>query len=338
MFTQHETHGNLELAEALNREIQKVTGFAPGNVYIAMNSTEPLFGSLVSSFNKKYLDGSDAVQPTIAAAYAATVTNRNDVVLVSANGTSNKLAAMLTVANNRVHFIGMDFNGRKIGSRAMISNSGAGAATDVAMVYITGTGCSFHNISFKNNWTVTENLYSVKDYGIQSYFENCDIESLGSAALANASCASLNLAGNECIYKNCTLGQDTLLVTSTAGQQVLVTNRGTSGTKCTRSRFDNCRFQSYTSDTTHVFVRFGAYSVDSSVSFEDCEFDNAVNATSGVALAMAFTTPSTVGGGVNIGYPRIFGATNVATSGANTAMLLAAPVNAASDAGAVTPT
>jgi hypothetical protein len=324
--------GNFELEKAL-RFLAAQQGFPlVGNVYLVMNSTDKNYVDIFKG-QKEYSDGTAMIQPTVLAANAVTMSNRNDVIFLSANATSNKVASMLTVSNNRVHFVGLDPNGRKIGSRAMISNTGAGVATDVAMVYVTGTGCSFHNISFKNNWTVTENLFAVKDHGIQTYFENCDIENLGSAHLTNADAASLNLGGNECIYKNCTLGQDTLLVTSTAGQQVLVTNRGTTATKCTRSRFDKCRFQSYTNDTTHVFVRFGAYSIDRSVTFEEPEFDNALAPTSAVTLAVAVMAPATVAGGINIAYPRAFGVTNIATAAVgNTGVLLVAPVNSTSDA------
>jgi len=333
------THGNFGLEKVLKEIVANLGIVTTGNIYlVATSATEPNYSEYAKQ-NVVYADGSEMIQSTVAAAYAETLTNRNDVIFVSANGTSNKVASMLTVANNRVHFVGLDPNGRKIGSRAMISNSGTGAATDTAMIKVTGTGCSFHNISFKNNWTVAENLSSVCDWGIQTYWENCDIESLGSAHLTNELAASLILGGNECIYKNCTIGQDTLLVTSTAGQQILIQNRGSSGLKSTRSRFDECRFQSYTNDTTHVFVRAGAYSIDRDCTFEDCEFVNTVNATSAVTLAVAFMCPATVGGAINIGYPRIFGATNVATAAVgNTAMLLVAPVNSASDATGVTPT
>ena len=338
MINSEVTKGNFELEKVLRALAVEKGISAAGNVYlVATSATEPNYNELVKQ-NTTYADGSEMIQATVEAALAECLTNRNDVIFLSANGTSNKVAAMLDVSINRVHFVGLDFNGRKIGSRSMISNTGAGAATDVAMIKVTGTGCSFHNLSLKNNWTVAENLSAVKDWGIQTYWENCDIENLGATDLANELSADLILGGNECIYKNCTIGQDTLLETSTAGQEILIQNRGTSATKATRDRFDNCRIQCYTSDSTHVFVRAGATSIDRDITFEDCEFVNTVNATSAATLAMAFTTNAAVGGAINIGYPRIFGATNVATSGANTAILLAAPVNAASDAGAVTPT
>lgn len=328
----HASAGNYALEKALNELALADVASLTGNVYVVATTTEPNLVDLYGK-NRTYSDGSTMIQPTIAAAYAKTVTNRNDIIFLSANGTSNKVTAVLPVAKNRVHFVGLDPVNRKIGSRSMISNTGAGAATDTSMIYVTGTGCSFRNISMKNNWSAAENLFAVKDWGIQTYFENCDIENLGTAHMTNAAAASLNLAGNECIYVNTTIGQNTTLVTSTAGQQLLVTNRGTAGTKSTRSRFDNCRFQTYTSDTTHVLARFAATSVDRDIVFNEPEFVNTVIGTSSVTLAVAVATDAGVGGSVLIGYPRAYGVTNIATSAVgNTGVLLAAPVNAASDA------
>jgi hypothetical protein len=262
----------------------------------------------------------------VAAAYDAAITNSNDVIALSAY-TSHQVTSMLAVSKNRIHFIGMEGGGRKIGSRTLISNTAPGAATDVAMVDLTGsTGCTFRNISFKNNWTVAENLYAVKAWGIQTYFENCDIENLGSAHLSNADAASLALGGNEVIFNNCTIGQDTLLVTSTAGQVVTVTNRGTTATKATRCRFDNCRFQTYTSNTAHVFVRAAATSIDRDLSLNHCEFANTgTYATSGVDLAQAVATATTVAGAVNVAYPAIFHCDNLSAAGA-TGVFVVSPV------------
>ena len=302
-----------------------------GNIFVVFNANdtdEKNFQHLQEIMSPDN-DGQIRFYTDLATAYAATESNNNDVILLDGN-TSHKVTSMLTVSNSRVHFMGMSGGGRKIGSRTLISNTDTGAATDVAMIYVTGTGCSFRNISFKNNWTVAENLSSVKDYGIQTYYENCDIEALGSAHLTNASAASLILGGNEVIFKNCTIGEDTLLTTSTGGQQCIITNRGTIATKCTRSRFDNCRFQSYTSDTTHTFVRAGANAIDRDIAFDSCEFVNALTPTSAVTLTVAMATNASVAGAIYVSYPRIYGATNLATSAVGaTGVYVVSPVLAA---------
>ena len=332
-FNQNSGYGRA-LLDAVQKAIPSF-----GRIFIVANSSDyaDYKYSYLQDIFKTDPEGQVRFFTDLATAYAATQSNNNDVIVLD-NHTSHKVTSMLTVSNSRVHFMGFDGGGRKIGARTLISNTGTGAATDVAMVYVTGTGCSFRNISFKNNWTVAQNLYSVKDWGIQTYFENCDVENLGSAHLTNASAASLNLGGNECIYKNCTIGQDTLLVTSTAGQQILISNRGSSSTKSTRSRFEDCRIQSYTSDTTHVFVRAGANAIDRSVTFDDCEFDNNLTATSAATLAVAAATDASVAGELHFSYPKIYGASNLATAAVgNTSVYVVSAVlgAAASDCVAV---
>jgi hypothetical protein len=323
------TKGNFELEKVL-RAMAAQMGFGMvGNVYLVMTAaTEPNYNVWVKQ-NKKYDDGSEMIQASVELANAATLTNRNDVIFLSANGTSNKVAAMLTVANNRVHFVGLDPNGRKRGARCLVSNTGAGAATDYAMVKVTGTGCSFHNISFKNNWTVAQNVSSVWDKGSNTFFENCDIESLGSAHLTNAAASSLKLEAVESEYKNCTIGQSTLLATVASGQQMLISGDSQISARCI---FESCLFQAWTSQITHVFIRAAAASINSSQhTFNDCIFSNRSTAGGGgVELTAAVATSATLGGRLNFGFPRIFGAADLATSaGGATGVFVVSPVLAA---------
>jgi hypothetical protein len=287
-----------------------------GRIFIVMNGTSDYADPNYDKMREIYspdTNGKIRFFTSISDAYDATTTNNNDVICLDAH-TSHKVTSILTVSKNRVHFIGFDGDGHKIGARAMISNTSTGAATDYAMVKVTGIGCSFRNISFKNNWTVTENVSSVWDYSAQCLFENCDIESLGSAHLTNASAASLKMQGIESYYKNCTIGQQTLLCTVASGQQMLIA--ATTATRSARCIFENCFFQTWTSAITHCFIRASAASIDSSQhTFINCEFVNrSTVATGGVELTAAVATSSTLGGRLNFAYPRIFGAADLATS------------------------
>lgn len=311
-----------------------VRGIVPtfGRIFVVLNATSdtalPHYDTVKNVFDPD-TEGRVRFYTSLSAAYDATYDGNNDVILLDAK-TSHKVSSMLTISKSRIHFIGMDGGGRKIGARAMVSNTSTGVTADVAMVYITGTGCSFRNISFKNNWSVAQNLSAVKDYGVQSYFENCDIENLGTAHMTNENAASLIEGGNENIFKNCTIGQMSTLITSTGGQAVIITNRGTTATKCTRTRFDSCRFQTYTSDTTHVFVRAGANAIDRDVTFDSCEFVNDLAITSAATMAVAMATNASIAGEIHVSYPRIFGATNLATSAVGaTGVYVVSPVLAA---------
>ena len=225
---------------------------------------------------------------------------------------------MLTVSNNRVHFIGFDGGGHLEDQRTLISNTGTGASTDTAMVKVTGTGCTFRNIKFANNWTVAQNVYCVDDQGFAGLFKNCTIQNLGSAHLTNNAAASLRLSSDTTLYEDCTIGQDTLKVTSTGGQQVLIAK---ATTPAKRDAFKNCQFQSYTSDTTHVFVRVSANGdIDRYIRFVNPSFLNFnFDASNGGAqLATAIATPSgLVSGGLMVENPAMLFTTKLAVSTAN---------------------
>jgi hypothetical protein len=276
------------------------------------------------------------IQATVEAANAETLTNRNDVILLSGNGTSNKTAAMLEVTNNRVHFVGIDPCNRKMGARAQISNSGTGAATDVSMIKITGSGCSFRNLKLANTWTAAENLYCVSDQGSNNYFENVDIENLGSAHLTNASAASLDYCGAEGIFVNCTIGAHSVLHAVASGQDMLVGAEKASGS----GLWDHCRFQAWANAATHCHIRVGASGINSSVlDFEDCIFQNRGTAGGGgLALTAVVATSATLGGRLLFSYPRIDGSADLATSAAGaTGVFVVSPVisTAASDCVAI---
>jgi len=53
-------------------------------------------------------DGRIRFYTSLATAYDATESNNNDVIILDGNST-HTLTEMLTVAKNRVHFLGMDY-------------------------------------------------------------------------------------------------------------------------------------------------------------------------------------------------------------------------------------
>lgn len=283
-----------------------------GKVFIVAVSTDPAYNKLSEIFDVDP-DGEVRLFGDLASAYAATVTDRNDVILLDAK-TSHKVTSMLTVAKNRVHFFGMDSGGRVSNQRTLISNTGAGAATDVSMIKVTGTGCTFRNIAFKNNWTVAQNLSAVLEYGNNGLYKNCSFQNLGSAHLTNANSAPLILAAGDTEFHECNIGADTLQSTAASGQ-VLLIKKGTSGQAATRCLFNKCLFRAYTSQTTHVFVRTAAEGdIDRDIVFKDCDFVNFFTVNNGVKMAVAVASSATSDGG-NTYYSGCvaFGVTHFAT-------------------------
>lgn len=103
-------------------------------------------------------DGKVRFYTSLASAYAATESNNNDVIILDGNST-HSLSSMLTVSNNRVHFIGLDYLlgiHRPYGQSTKVSIDVTTAATDIAAVKNTGIRNSFRGIKFISNNTVDE--------------------------------------------------------------------------------------------------------------------------------------------------------------------------------------
>uniref|UniRef100_A0A6M3XW89 Pectate lyase n=1 Tax=viral metagenome TaxID=1070528 RepID=A0A6M3XW89_9ZZZZ len=273
-----------------------------GRVFVVFNSldTKEAYDSM-SNVMKTDTDGKVRFFTSLSTAVDAADTNNNDVICLDGQ-TSHKVSSMLAVSKNRVHFIGFDGGGKRVeNQRTLISNTGAGAEADTAMVKVTGTGVTFRNIAFKNNWTVAQNLYCVDDQSSNGYFENCTIHNLGSAHLTNANCAVLRLSSQDTTYVNCQIGADTLKSTVASGQVVLIKKQTTAAT---RVKLIDCYFRAYTDKTTHVFIRVAANGdIDRSVTLIRPVFDNfnwdASNGGALMAVAVA-SASGLVSGGINL--------------------------------------
>jgi len=315
--------------------IARALPFTPGKIFFVLNSADAVVGNFVNEFAPDS-DGTVRTYTDLATAYTATTSGNNDVIVLDA-GTSHKLTAMLTVAKNKVHFVSLEaLMGvhRMNNPRTLISSTGAGAATDVSLVKVTGTGCTFRGIKFSNGFTVAQNLSAVLDYGNNTYFEDCTMHNLGSAHLTNASAADLILAGGDSIYKNCEIGQDTLQRTVASGQSILI-SKGTSAQAATRVIFDRCFISHYSSQTTGVFVRVAADGdIDRYVLFKDCSFLNFKTSSDGAQMAAVISTnASLVSGLVLIENAFTYGATKIAVSTTNANVYVMGPVAGANTSG-----
>lgn len=319
----------------MNMVASQVPAF--GKIRVVFNSSDTDEGNYQYFQDLMTPDNEGAVRfyTSLSDAVAACEDNNNDVILLDSN-TSHKVTEMLTVSQRKVHFIGMSgTNSRLTNQRCMISNTGAGAATDTAMIKVTGYGCTFKNIAFKNNWTVTENLYCVDvNGGDYNTFENCTFHNLGSAHLTNNAAAALALNGaSDSEFINCTIGHDTSKVSSTGGQVCLIAGA------TDRTTFTDCMFRAYTSDTTHVFVNVTAEGSNILNLFRNCAFVNYVN--QGCTLAVAMKTAAATNGDTVLD-SRCFasGVTDFASNAVgNTNMMMAWVVPTAGTSGiAVKPT
>lgn len=242
--------------------------------------------------------GRSAAKPfkTIAYAYSLTTTNMDDVIVLQGSA-SHVVTSMLTVSNNRVHFVGMDgLGGRLYGQNAKISMGVTTAATDIGAVKVTGIRCSFTNIKFTSANTKAESLYTVVEGGEYTVYNNCEFYK--ETDLNETTASEFVCNGDSTQFNGCTFGSlADLQVGNIIRPSVRVTKGIAAATAVARDvTFNNCRFWKRAGGTTGAHV-YGANATDVErlMVFDNCIFANAVNATAVPAQCVAFGATLTVG-------------------------------------------
>jgi len=274
-------------------------------------------------------DGEVRFFDTLAAAYTATVTGRNDLIILSA-GASHSLTEMLTVSKDRVHIWSEDaFLGRPQDQRCRVQMGVTTNALDVATVKVTGNGCSFKGIKFINSNTKAESITAFYDLSPNGLLvEDCSIHALGAAQLTAVTGSALKLEGDGSTYVNCQLGADTL--PNTVANQVI--DMRATAAKAKRCLFVNCRAYTLSSANTHVFVRAAASSIERYVIFDRCSMHNYTGG-GGTTLAVAVASAADADGIIHISDSKTFGTTDFATAAVGNNALIVGIVPTAGTSG-----
>jgi hypothetical protein len=236
-------------------------------------------------------DGNDGLSlasafKTVEFAYSRVVTNHNDVIALAA-GSNHPLAAMLTVAKNKVHFIGLGVGQRLYGQRTKISMGVTAVATDIAVIKNTGSGNTFTNIKFTQNNSVAQALSVVAEGGEYAVYTNCEF--YRSTLLNGATSCELLDNGDSAQFYNCTFGS---LADAVVGNVIhpcvrLANGQVGSGLVMRDNYFQNCLFWRNAGGTTTAFVYAAASAdVERMMTFKDCMFINAKNAAATPAAAV----------------------------------------------------
>jgi len=267
----------------------------------------------------------DKAVKTIAVAYQMATTNKNDVIVLSANAV-HALTSMLTISKNRVHFVGLGAP-RRYGQRARISMGVTTATTDVFMVKNLGIGNSFTNIKFINNNTLTQNVAGVGEGGEYATYTNCEF--YDSTKLTSDTHAEVVLNGDSAQFTNCTFGSLADAVTGDKVRPAVLMTAGTVGTGLVSRDviFDGCRFWKKAGGTATAMVKIASTAdVERVVEFHDCQFvANVLGAQPAVAIDSATLTNGQV---ILTGDTASFECTKIATA---TGILSALPARVATD-------
>lgn len=304
--------------------------FTLGKVFVVADTAYPNVDEIEALYRPDQSSQSEVRYfSTLKAAYDATVSGRNDVIILSANS-SHTLTEMLTVSKNRVHIWSADhLVGRSQDQRCRVQLGVTTAVTDVAAIKVTGNGCSFKGIKFINSNTLAQSItcfYDLSPNGL--LVENCSIHSLGSAQLTAVTGSALKLEGDGSTYKNCQIGADTIL--NTVANQV-VDLRATAA-KAKRVQFVDCHFYTYSSASTHVFVRAAAGSIERYVTFKNPMF-SAYTGAGATTLAVAIASAADADGIIHVLGGGTFGTTAFATAAVGNNLKVVATVPTAGTSG-----
>lgn len=212
-------------------------GFGPVGK-ISMLTSGSSSGEAHLFFRDKIIE--ENLHHSIALAENATVTKRNDVILVTPEshawrGDSNATGAALTWDKTNTHLLGLSPASAAGYNRARFSHSGyamanfmtvsgddncfknlrfmhgssTGGAADITCVTVSGHGNRFENVAFAgpndSTQAASANYLGVVVSGSQNYFKNCMFGSINDIDRSGASCV-LNFAttcGQWNIFENC---------------------------------------------------------------------------------------------------------------------------------------
>ena len=229
----------------------------------------------------------DQALKLVSEAEALMTSGNHDVVVMSANA-AHAIASTLAVSNNRVHFVGTGGDGRWEGQRTRWEAT-ITAGSGIAMLVITGTGCTFTNIKFRDTSTNSTNIFCVADGGESTVIRNCAIEKATDLDQDTASEFLCN--GDTSLYVDCSFGNGIYITNAT--RAIVRFTRETIAGKVARSvRFVGCLLESKTADATSIHCLATVNDIERHCIMEDCIFWSSVLSTAtqtavfGVASAL----------------------------------------------------
>jgi hypothetical protein len=287
------------------------------------------FGKIIFVDSGRGSDGNSGLTmkravATVAKAYDLATTGENDVICLCGDST-HTLTSMLTVAKNRVHFVGLGVGKRHYGQSAKINMGLTTAATDIATIKVTGIRCSFTNLKITNTNAVGTNaacLYTFVDGG--EYTSIKDSECYKEGYLGTTLAAEFVANGDSGQYENCTFGSLANYQTGTTIRPAVSFTQGLAGTGLV-ARDILFKDSTIWKNAGHINGRhvYGANATDIEriAVFENCTFINSVLSAAVPAQCVAFGATLTVGqvllkDCVSINNTKLSTTTNVFVSGA----------------------
>jgi len=191
----------------------------------------------------------------------------NDGVIFLGGATAYNPAAAFDWAKTYTHLIGASADLPGNGQRCRVVGL-VGTALTPLMTF-SGAGCVVANIQFNNEYA-TGAVGGVSVTGDRCMFENCFFMSPASVTAASY---ALKIAGDECAFVRCSVGQTQSRVRTAASYGAWL------ATSANGTKFISCEFKSWSDQVAHVPFKIDAITSEGwSVQFETCLFQNLGNA------------------------------------------------------------
>ena len=214
-------------------------------------------------------EGRVRIFATLEAAYAAAVSNNNDVISES-----------IDWSKSRIHLIGMDGGGRMLQQGAKIENTDGTAA--VYVIKNTGTRNSFRNIKFIQVDDDATSLTVFQEAGEGTYFKNCSFVFGVADNLDQTDAYEFVMGGDSITMKECTFGNDTL---ETSGARAVMAYDKLMSDSPKSNYFEKCLWSINSSEATAHFIRVLANTdMKFSQTFVECNFICALTNSMGTAV------------------------------------------------------
>lgn len=186
---------------------------------------------------------------TLAAAYAALTTNKNDILMILDNGTDETYTSQLLWAKSHCHVIGV---GGPQGGIVKGVNLIGGSAATTGHIRVTGNNNTFTGLCFVHRGTATT-LVNIAVTGDGNAFFDCQFRNMDNTATADeATMVGVKLDGcNDTSFYRCTIGGTN--VERTDGAADLTIGAGT----ITNLYMEDCVFIANldaAADADHAFI------------------------------------------------------------------------------------
>ena len=279
-----------------------------GEVFWVVEDSDPDYNVLLQRYSAKN------VFTTLAGAYAAVTTNRNDIIYLSGQST-HSVTTGIAWSKSRIHVIGLDGGGRLVQQGSKVQT--ATADTTAYVIKNTGVRNTFRNVKFIQASTDALALHVLEEGGEGNLYDHCSFTFGVVSNLDLTTASEVIMGGDSDTFTWCQFGQDTLL--TSAARSIMTIDQVTASQECKSNVFADCTWLGSSSDAGLQAISMAAAGdILFTNHFIRPSFIASLDSAGGIACTKAVSTANgTTKGTILISYPMVHGFDDVGINGTN---------------------